>query len=461
MRHLEETSVHSRTLAFVLGSLALGLVIPGCDESLGEGGGSTGSLANVPDASASTLESRSPGYDASIPGDASQLRDVLMVGNSISGTVTFIDPETYALLGHVDVLPDWGELKAGFTFNPIRAIAYQVVKSQQLLHHFEPGGGDRFVDDLFVSPDGTVLYVSRSNLGNVAAFDLTKPNHPLLWRTYVDGFKADHATISPDGRRLVVSATSARLGDVLDTKTGKIVGTFPTGQYPHQNDYSADGKYIYNSSIGNVGYNAVSYEDNAQKGDRWLIKVDAATLKVVQTWKFDFGIRPSVITADEKIMYAQLSYLNGVIKYDLTTGQEVARSDQPLSDFGLRVYATYDEYPHDSAHHGLALSGDGKKLCDCGTIDNNVAIVTTADMKATQFVDVGPVPYWATTSPSGRTCLVSVSGGDVVSVIDYESERELTTVPTGKFPQRSRLGKIPASALALLKPGPGDSPARK
>ena len=47
---------------------------------------------------------------------------------------------------------------------------------------------------------------------------------------------------------------------------------------------------------------------------------------MVRTWKFDYGIRPSVITADEKIMYAQLSYLNGVIKYDLEAEQRARRA---------------------------------------------------------------------------------------------------------------------------------------
>ena len=103
--------------------------------------------------------------------------------------------------------------------------------------------------------------MSRSNLGDVAAFDLTKPITRSIWRTAVEGFKADHATISHDGNGSVVSATTARVADVFDAETGAIVGSFPTGYYPHQNDYSADGKYIYNSSIGNVGYGAVTYAE--------------------------------------------------------------------------------------------------------------------------------------------------------------------------------------------------------
>ncbi|HMI83778.1 MAG TPA: YncE family protein [Polyangiaceae bacterium] len=384
------------------------------------------------------------------------MRDVLLVGNSVAGTVSFLDARTFENLGSIDVIPDLDEVRVDINADLVRFIAYPIVKNAQLLHHFEPSGGDRFVDDLFVSPDGAVLYVSRSNLGDVAAFDLTRPEHPQLWRTFVDSPKADHATISPDGSRLVVSATgTSRVADVIDAKTGKIVGTFATGAYPHQNDYSADGKHIYNSSIGNVGYQAVTHQNNALAGDRWLVKVDASTLQVEKTWMFDWGIRPNVITADETIMYAQLSYLNGVIKYDLVASKETQRSEQPLSPFALSTYAGYDEYPHHSAHHGLALSKDGKRLCDCGTIDNTVTIVATENMTVEKTIDVGFVPYWATNSPDGRHCFVSLSGGSAVSVIDYEAGTEVKVVPVGHFPQRSRLGRVPESVLMKLSRAPG------
>jgi YVTN family beta-propeller protein len=157
-----------------------------------------------------------------------------------------------------------------------------------------------------------------------------------------------------------------------------------------------------------------------------------------------------VVTADETTLYAQLSYLNGAIKYDLQSSKELARSDQPLSEFAMTTYANYDEYPHDSAHHGIALSADGTKLCDCGTIDNTVSIVTTADMQVSTTIAVGMIPYWATNSPDGKYCFVSLSGSDAVSVIDYEAEKEVKTVAVGKFPQRSRLGRVPQSVIDLL-----------
>jgi len=385
-------------------------------------------------------------------GELGSMHDVLLVGNSLAGTVSFVDGHSYANLGSVDVLPDLEQRLADIKSNPIHAIVYAIVTSRQKIKHFEPANGERFVDDLFVSPDGTRLYVSRSNLGDVAAFDLTDADHPMIWRHDVSGYKADHATLSPDGTRLVVSATASDKAEVLDAATGALVGSFATGHYPHQNDYSADGKHIYNGSIGDVSLpSALGF----LKGFRKVTVVDATTLATVRTYWFSEGIRPAVITADEKTMYAQLSYLNGVIRYDLDKGAITTTVDEPLSAFAKATYPTRDDYPHDSAHHGLALSGDGTRLCDAGTIDDTVSIVTTADMKVQSTVDVGIIPYWATTSVDGTACFVSISGDNAVRVVDYATGQVTATIPVGAFPQRNRLARVPDGVISLLSSSPG------
>jgi len=71
-------------------------------------------------------------------------------------------------------------------------------------------------------------------------------------------------------------------------------------------------------------------------------------------------------------------------------------------------------------------------------------------MQVEKYVEVGPVPYWATTSPDGKRCFVSISGDNTVSVIDFEAPAQIKVVPVGKFPQRSRLGRVPESVLRLL-----------
>lgn len=383
----------------------------------------------------------------SLSAAAAAARDVVLVGNSVAGTVSVLDGHTFQNLGSVNVIPDFDARIAAINKDLIHAIAYALIADRQKIKHFEPGDGKRFVDDVFASPDGKRLYVSRSNLGDVAAFDLTAPGQPLVWRTDVSGYKADHATMSPDGTRIIVSATLSDVAQVIDAETGKVVGSFGTGHYPHQNDYSADGRRIYNSSIGDV---SLPFWLSFLKGARRLTIVDAQSLAQIRTFSFDAGIRPSVITPDEKTFYTQLSYLNGFVKFDLTSGTTTGTYSEPMSAFASANYTSQDEYPHDSAHHGLALSGDGTRLCDAGTIDNTVSIVRASDLTAVRTIDVGLVPYWSTTSADGAFCVVSLSGANAVSIINYATAQQVAVVPVGAFPQRSRLGRLPESVIASL-----------
>lgn len=368
-----------------------------------------------------------------VPASAAAQRDVLLVGNSVDGTVTFLDGHTFADLGTVNVIPDLAQRLAAM--DPVRRAAYEVVKQQE--------GGDRFADDVYLSPDGRRLFVSRGNLGDVAAFDLA--TRTMLWRFGVDGLKADHAALSPDGTRLVVSATTASVAQVLDTATGRLVTTIPTGTYPHANDYSADGTRLYNSSIG---VTALPKALNLLKGRRQLTVVDARTFQVVRTYQFDYGIRPAVFTPDGKTMYAQLSYLNGFVEFDLAAGRITRTVTMPFSPAGAALRP--DSYPNNSAHHGMALSGDGTALCEVGTIDDDTAIVARPALTVSGTVSypAGTLPYWATSTVDGRACAVSLSNANAVSIVDYASAREIARVPVGRFPQRERLGRL-ASDIAL------------
>jgi DNA-binding beta-propeller fold protein YncE len=379
---------------------------------------------------------------ASASAPATALRDVLIVGNSQSGTVSFIDGHTFASLGSFNVVPDLQARLNEIYLNPIWLAGYETVLSVE--------GGTRNVDDAQLSPDGRTLYVSRGNLDDVAAFDIA--SHAELWHTRLNGFHADHAALSPDGTRYVVSDTTAQTGDVLNTANGQIVGTFPTGTYPHQNDYSADGKYIYNSSIG---ITSLPQSLEWAKGSFQLTKVDAATLQVVKTWTFPHGIRPNVIAPDGHTFYTDLSYLNGFVKYDLNTSTIENTVQMPFAAGG--VGESPDNYPKNSAHHGIALSGDGSRLCDVGTIDDYTAIVSTSDLGTVGTVTypTGSLPYWGQTSVDGQYCFVALSQANEVSVVKYATASEVARVPVGQFPQRERIGKIDPSVLGALSSAAG------
>jgi DNA-binding beta-propeller fold protein YncE len=133
---------------------------------------------------------------------------------------------------------------------------------------------------------------------------------------------------------------------------------------------------------------------------------------------------------------------------DLNDGRILKTVEEPFSEHAKAVYPKPDDYPHNSAHHGLALSGDGTRLCDAGTIDDTVSIVSTEDLTIRSTIAVGSIPYWATTSEDGKYCFVSLSGEDAVSVIDFESGEQVGHVKVGRFPQRSRLVRLSALSRA-------------
>jgi DNA-binding beta-propeller fold protein YncE len=272
----------------------------------------------------------------------------------------------------------------------------------------------------------------------------------------VDGYRADHMAISPDGTRLVVSASTANVVDVIDTLQGKKIASFPSGDQPHENNFSRDGKLIFHASIGTVYTPTDRPEEDASKGKRVFEVVDAQTYKVLK--QVDIGqklreagfkdmssaVRPMAIAPDENIFYFQISFLHGFVEYDLKQDKVLRVINLPISAEAQKLQR--EQYLLDSAHHGLAMNPEGTKLCVAGTMSDYAAIVRRSTMKY-KLVAFGKKPYWVTNSADGKYCFVSFSGDDAVSVISYKQRREVARIPVGDHPQRMRMGFIRRDAL--------------
>src|SRR5215218_1916328 len=171
-------------------------------------------------------------------------RDVLVVSNNWGGNADLVDPRTFERLDRINVIPDKAkriaeieaDSTAKFYFDSIRELVGE--------------GHNQYVDDGFTSRDGRLVYFSRPSFADVVALDLKR--HRIVWRRHVDGYRADHMALSPDGRRLLVSASTARTVDVLDTTDGEIVGRIASGDSPHESNFSRDGRRILHASIGTV-----------------------------------------------------------------------------------------------------------------------------------------------------------------------------------------------------------------
>ncbi|MGA5869916.1 YncE family protein [Streptomyces cinereoruber] len=373
------------------------------------------------------------------------LQEVMLVGNNWEGTADVIKSTgDFAKVGRIDLVPDKSERLREIYIDPIRLIFFLGIRETV------GEGHDQFVDDMYTTPDGSAIVVSRPSFGDVASIDTATGQ--LKWRFRVSGYRADHMAVSPDGSRVAVSASTGNTVHVLDIRTGRQIGSFATGDKPHENVFTRDGK-IWNMSIGEVNNDFDAPWQDFLKGDRKITVADAQTLKVVKTIDmrerlnafpggkgFSDSVRPVAFTPDESKMYFQVSFFNGFFEYDVATDRITRMKTLPKNP------ATSDDrdtFVNDSRHHGMSMNPDGTKLCIAGTMDDYATVVDRTTLQEGPLVPAAK-PYWATVSGDGKACVISESGADQVTAIDFTTGRKITSVPVGDHPQRVRIAHLPA-----------------
>jgi DNA-binding beta-propeller fold protein YncE len=376
---------------------------------------------------------------------ADPLREVLLVGNNWEGTADVVaSTPDLTKIGRVDVVPDKDERLREIYLNPVKLAYFLGIRETV------GEGHDQFVDDMYTTPDGSAVVVSRPSFADVVSIDLADGG--VNWRFPVSGFRADHMAVSQDGRKVAVSASTSNTVHVLDIVTGRQLGSFRTGDKPHENVFTGGGRYVWNSSIGEVN---TALDDPAwdwTKGDRRITIADATTYQQVRVvdmrQRLDaFGrsdlsdaVRPAVFSPDESKLYFQVSFYNGFLEYDVATDRITRDKTLPKNPATSEDRTTWI---NDSRHHGLSINPAGTKLCVAGTMDDYATVVDRASLREGPLVPASK-PYWATVSGDGRACVISESGADRVTSIDFTTGQKIASVPVGDHPQRVRIGHVPA-----------------
>jgi YVTN family beta-propeller protein len=383
----------------------------------------------------------SAGATASDP----KLRNVVFVGNNWDGTADVIYPHAdYKRVARLNVIPDREERMLEMVADPDHpaSLGY-FLGIRELIGE----GHDQFVDDMYSSNDGRLLVVSRPSFRDVVAIKIATGE--IVWRFEMDGYRADHMGISPNGKHVAVSDSTGNVVHILDVRTGEEVGEFSSGDSPHENIYSRDGELIYHASIGLVYTPLDQPALDTTKGERYFQIVDTDTNQILE--RVDMGekleeagypnmssaVRPIALSPNERFAYLQVSFFHGFVEYDLKRGRvtRVANLPNEVPDMPR------EQYILDSAHHGIAMNGRGTRLCVSGTMSDYAAIVSRETFRYKLF-HLGERSYWSTSSLDGRKCYVSWAGSDRISVISYRTKKEIARVNVGDHPQRVRNGVV-------------------
>jgi YVTN family beta-propeller protein len=428
-------------------------------------------------------------------------RQVMFVGNNWAGTATVVDVHTHQAIKTLNIVPDREQELLSIYTSPDQLAFYLAV--QQVIGE----GHDQYVDDMFTTRDGRLLVVSRPSFADVVWIDLATGR--IVAEQQMDGYRTDHMAVSPTGRRLLVSDSTANtvheyvMGGAGRKRTGQRLRTFESGDTPHESNYSRDGKRIFHASIGRV-YTPVDYPElgpvplggvhDLVKANRWLQIVDSRTFAVERRW--DMGkelaeagfpgmssaVRPMVLSRNEKSAFLQVSFLHGIVEFsfedldptgggDYTSGSQaepatgVVKRVIPLPVSAQAAALPREDYVLDSAHHGIAMNRRGTRLCVAGTMSDYAAIVSRRTGRyrilagQARFLPGRSYskPYWATTSRVDGNCWVSMSGSDLVTVISYRTKKVIAEVPVGRHPQRVRDGVVDGRVLKAWAAGGASS----
>jgi len=259
------------------------------------------------------------------------------------------------------------------------------------------------------------------------------------------------APFAQSGRLLVLNKEDATLA-IIDPASGKILGTVPVGQGPHELVTSTDGKWAFASNYGNgpAPGHTISMIDVAAKKE--LRRIDVAPLSRPHGLAFVNGKLYFTAEANKKI--ARYDPAANKIDWEFETGQTGTHMVLPTRDartiFTSNIGSdsvsaiqqggngawTQTVIPVGKGPEGIDLSPDGRTVWSAHSRDGGVSMIDVASKKVTQTIDAGTKrSNRIHLTPDGKFALISdLDAGDLV-VLDAVARKEIRRLPLGKMPE--------------------------
>ncbi len=288
----------------------------------------------------------------------------IYVPNSLSNTVTVIDPTTYKVIATVrvgrepqHVVPSW-DLRTLWVNDDL---GNNLVPIDPRTGHF---GHPVYVHDpynLYFTPNGRYAIVMASNDREL---DFLDPHTMAVReRVHVPCLGVNHADFSLDGRFFIVSCEFSGQLLKVDTEKMAVVGvlSLPRPSMPQDVKVAPDGHVFY---VADMMHNGV-----------WL--VDGSTLRVRGFLHTGSGAHGEYVSRDSRILYVSDRGAGAITRIDM-------RTDQVVGTWRL---------PGGGSPDMGGLSADGRVLWLSGRYDNVVYAISTATGRLLAKIPVGAGPH--------------------------------------------------------------------
>jgi len=308
----------------------------------------------------------------------------------------------------------------------------------------------------------TLLYVGNSIGDDVSVID---PATQKIVTTIKVG-KQVHGVCAPaNGRKAYVTVESTHEVKVVDTASNTVVDTIALPGQPNECAVTSDGRYLavpllapansvvifdlstkqliktlpirkpHNCFVPEGGSNTVVW---CEERDLFRInRIDLTKMEYTDFVNVGGDPRPFIVTPDEKTIFTALSGLHGAATIDLANKSqtELALPAMPLMNCKVE--------PSNTPTHGIALTGDRKKLWITSVSGGGIYIYDLATKTLSPKMPTGRCPNWISMSADGKYAGVSNADSDDTSILDAHTGKELARIKVGLAPKRVLMIDVP------------------
>ena len=279
------------------------------------------------------------------------------------------------------------------------------------------------------------LYLTSNSKDELICIDLATDK--IDWRRHYDGGYADSQAITPDGKTLYVPMRDSDSWWVIDAAKGEVKAKIKTEHGQNYIDHPIGGVGPHNTWMNPAGSRVYMSVLTVP----WIFIADTKTNQVIgKAGPFGKGIRPFVVSDDEKYVYANVDWLLGFEVAEGKTakgygGRVLHRVEWTTPKSRLAQMNAPAKKPHSTMSHGINLRPDQKEIWFVDGVYGYVYAFDVSQLPPKHVADMPifknpaetPKPGWVSFSLDGK---YAYPDGGVV--YDAFTHKVVTYIPTSE-----------------------------